>query len=137
LLGSEDSVDVVLMKTEGRALEAEIEVDGQRLTVMDGISAVEREAAPGPVPEAKFDVIVVEPRSWGKTFSENPGREKKLEHRWGWRYLGYGEIIAIDPVRVDLGVLVLELDFRTDDPGRLGEWVAIAIDRIRLSRAGD
>jgi len=128
-------VNVALIKTEGYGLEAEVEVDGHRLRVMDGISTVERAAAPGPVINPKFDVVMVEPGSWERASSANPDREKKLEHQWGWRYLGYGQILAIDPVRTDLGVLVLELDFCADDPRLIGDYVALAIDRIRISRA--
>jgi hypothetical protein len=125
-------VDVVLIATEGRAGEAEIAVDGQHLFVVDGVSTVEQTAEPGPVGGARFEVILVEPGSWEQAVSGNPGREKKLEHQWGWRYLGYGRIIAIDPVRIDLGVLVLGLDLPVDTPERLGEYAVIAIDRIRL-----
>jgi hypothetical protein len=128
-------MNVVLIETHGYALEAEIEVNGVRLTVMDRISTVERAAEPGPVADPSFDVVIREPRSWEQAFSGNPDREKKLERQWGWRYLGYGPILAVDPVRVDLGVLVLALDFSVEGPRRAGEWVAIAIDRIVLSHA--
>jgi len=126
-------VNVELVRTEGYGLEAEIELDGARLQVMDGVSTAEQAAAPGPVSDPKFDVVMVEPGSWEQAAAANPGREKRLEHQWGWRYVGYGQVLATDPVRVDLGILVLELDFPADDPGREGDYVALAIDRIRLS----
>jgi hypothetical protein len=126
------NMDVILIATEGRAGEAEIAVEGQRLFVEDGLSTAARAAEPGPVADARFEVILVEPGSWQQAVSGNPDREKKLEHQWGWRYLGYGEIVAIDPVRIDLGMLLLELDLPVDTPDRVGEYAVIAIDRIRL-----
>jgi hypothetical protein len=122
-----------LIRTEGFGLGAEIELAGVRLHVMDGVSTAEQAAAPGPVADPKFDVVMVEPGSWEQASAANPEREKRLEHQWGWRYIGYGQILATDPVRVDLGILVLELDFSADDPQRKGDYVALAIDRIRLS----
>jgi hypothetical protein len=127
-------VDVVLIRTEGRAGRAEIEVDGHLLTVVDGISAVGAPAAPGPVRDPAFEAFVVEPDSWERAIAANPERLKRLEPLWGWRYRGYGEIVAVDPVRADLGPLVLGLGLRADTPERLGAFVEIAIDRITLSR---
>jgi len=127
-------LDVVLIRTEGRAGEAEIEVDGHALTVVDGISAVAAPAAPGPVADPIFEAVVVEPDSWERAIAANPDRHKRLEPRWGWRYRGYGEIVSLDPLRADLGPLVLELGLRADTPERLGAWVALEIDRITLRR---
>ena len=42
-------MNVELVRTEGYGLEAEIELDGARLQVMDGVSTAEQAAAPGPV----------------------------------------------------------------------------------------
>ena len=127
-------MDVVLIRTEGRAGRAEIEVDGHLLTVVDGISAVGAPAAPGPVRDPAFEAVVVEPDSWERAIAANPERLKRLEPLWGWRYRGYGEIVAVDPVCADLGPLVLGLGLRADKPERLGAYVEIAIDRITLSR---
>jgi hypothetical protein len=126
-------LDVVLIRTEGRAGKAEIEVDGHPLTVVDGISAVAAPAAPGPVSDPVFEAVVVEPESWERAVTANPDRLKRLEPLWGWRYRGYGEIVAVDPVRADLGPLELGLGLRADSPERLGAFVDIAIDRITLS----
>ena len=127
-------MEVVLIETEGRARSAEIEVDGPRLVVEDGVSSSERAAEPGPVGNARFQVILVEPDSWERAVSKNPAREQKLEHLQGWRYRGYGEIVAIDPVRIDLGVLTLQLGLSADTPDRVGQYAAIEIDRIRVFR---
>jgi hypothetical protein len=127
-------LDVVLIRTEGRAGKAEIEVDGHPLTVVDGISAVALPEVPGPVQDPVFEAVVVEPDSWERAIAANPERLKRLEPLWGWRYRGYGEIVAVDPVCADLGLLVLGLGLRADTPDRLGAFVEIAIDRITLSR---
>ena len=127
-------MDVVLIRTEGRAGAAEVTVDGHPLTVVDGISAVDAPAASGPVRDAVFDAVVVEPASWERAIAANPECAKRLEPRFGWRHQGYGEIVALDPVRADLGPLVLELGLEVDTAERLGAFVAIAIDRITLRR---
>lgn len=128
-------MEVVLIGSEGRGGEAVIEVDGRRLTVVDGISAVDSPAAPGPVDAAAFEAVIVEPESWERAIAANPARRRELEPGFGWRYRGYGEIVSVDPVRADLGPLVLELAWSPDTPERLGAFVAVEIDRISLRRA--
>jgi len=128
-------VNVVLLRTEGYGRAAEIEVDGSRLTVVDGISSAEAPAPSGPVENSKFDVVFVAPESWRHAVAANPDDERKLEPQWGWRYLGFGRVVALDPVRLDLGALELELALPPDEDRRIGDTVAIAIDRIRLTRA--
>ena len=127
-------MEVVLIRTEGRAGEARIEVDGQPLTVVDGLSAVGEPELPGAVRAPVFSAIVVPPGSWERAIAANPGRQRRLEPRWGWRYRGFAEIVAVDPVRADLGPLILELDLAVDAPEMVGAFVAIEIDRITLSR---
>jgi hypothetical protein len=126
---------VALLRTEGYGLEAEIDVDGCRLRVMDAISPIEEPAAPGPVRDPIFTAVVVAPDSWTRAVSENPECEKRLEPSWGWRHRGYCEIVSLDPLRADLGVLVLELDLPPDTARKRGDFVALAIDRIRIARA--
>ena len=129
---------VVLKRTEGYGQTADIEVDGQALAVVDRVSRSDRAAAPGPIDDPLFEVVALEFRSWERAFEDNVAREKKLLHQWGWRYLGFGEIVSIEPdeLSVDLGVLTLKLRFEGADPGWLGEYVAISIERIVLSRGG-
>jgi hypothetical protein len=129
---------VVLKHTEGYGQTADIEVDGQPLAVVDRVSSSNRAAEPGPIEDPQFEVVTLEFRSWERAFEDNVASEKRLHHQWGWRYLGFGEIVSIeaDAVSVDLGVLTLKLRFEGADPGWLGEYVAIPIERIALSRGG-
>lgn len=124
---------VVLIETEGRGGIAEIEVDSQRLKVVDQFSPADRPRRPGPVADARFQVVAPEPASWERAFARNPDNETRIEPLFGWRHLGFGRIVAIDPIRLDLGSLMLELDLRATDPGYVGRFATIEIDRIVLS----
>lgn len=126
---------VVLIETEGRGGIAEIEVDAQRLKVVDQFSPADRPRKPGPIANPRFRVIAPEPASWERAFARNPGNETRIEPLFGWRHLGFGRIVAIDPIRLDLGSLMLELDLRATDPGYVGRFATIEIDRIVLSTA--
>lgn len=126
---------VVLLHTEGYGLEAEIEVDGCALRVMDAVSEPEQSAEPGPIEAPVFTAVVVAPDSWTRAVLENPDRAKRLEPLWGWRYRGFAEIVSLEPLRADLGVLVLELNLPPDPERTCGDFVALAIDRIRVARA--
>jgi hypothetical protein len=125
----------VLVETEGYGGNAKVEVDGQRLTVRDALSAVDRPAPPGPIDDARFDVVVVDSRDGSRPLGANPERLTGLQHRWGWRYTGNGRVVALDPLRIDLGVLVLELPRASDGAQGLGDFVSVAIDQISLVRA--
>ena len=127
---------VELVRTEGYGQTAEIEVDGQPLSVVDRVSQSNRPAESGLIEDAAFEVVALEFRSWERAFEDNIASEKKLHHQWGWRYLGFGEIVGVEPdaVRIDLGLLTLSLRFEGADPDWLGEYVAVPIERIVLSR---
>jgi len=128
-------VNVVLLRTEGYGRAAEIDVGGLRLTVVDGISSAEAPAPAGLVENSKFDVVFVVPGSWRRAVDANPDGERKLEPQWGWRYLGFGRVVSLDPVRLDFGVLELELALPPDEDRQVGDSVCLAIDRIRLACA--
>ena len=125
---------VVLERTEGYGLTADVEVDGQALAVVDRVSTADRAVDPGPIADPRFEVVTLEFRSWERAFEDNADGEKKLEHQWGWRYLGFGQIVSIEPqaVAIDLGLLTLELRFEGADPSWLGAYVAIPIERMML-----
>lgn len=127
-------MNVVLIETEGYGGDAVVEVNGQRLTVRDALSTLDRPARPGPVPDARFEAVTADPRVTKRVLGENPERIEALEHRWGWRYLGRGRIVSLAPLRIGLGVLDLELDAQPNEHRALGDYVAIEIDRISVTR---
>jgi hypothetical protein len=129
-------MDVVLVETEGRGLSATIEVDGHPLRVVDAVSAADSAAAPGPIARARFDVVINDSQSSiSPAVASDAPQEKKLEHVRGYRYLGVGQIVSIDPVCADLGLLTLELPLGAPADVSVGDRLEVAIDRIKLSRA--
>jgi len=126
---------VTLIETEGRGGAAEIELDGQRLRVVDAISRSDRPASPGPVPRAKLEVVLI-PHLTGPA-PPGSATPKGLEPEHGWRYRAHGEIVSIRPLRADLGPLHLELDRVDAADWAVGDPVSVAIDRIILGRERD
>jgi hypothetical protein len=125
-------VRVTLIETEGRGGAAEIELDGQRLRVVDAISSSDRAASPGPVADAKLEVVVI-PHLTGPAPPGSAVR-KGLEPDHGWRYRAHAEIVSTRPLRADLGPLHLELDHVDAGAFSVGDPVSVAIDRIILTR---
>jgi hypothetical protein len=125
-------VRVTLIETEGRGGAAEIELDEQRLRVVDGISPADRPASPGPVANPKLEVVV-NPHLTGRAPPASTAR-KGLEADHGWRYRAHGEIVSTRPLRADLGLLRLELDRADAEAWAVGDRVSVAIDRIILTR---
>lgn len=123
---------VTLIETEGRGRAAEIELDEQRLRVVDAISSPDRPASPGPVAGAKLEVVVI-PQLTGPAPPGSSVR-KGLEPDHGWRYRAHGEIVSTRPLRADLGPLHLELDHVDAAAFSVGDPVSVAIDRIILLR---
>ncbi len=124
---------IVLLRTEGRGGEAEIELDGARLRVVDGWSAADAPAAPGPVEDGRIEVVA-NPRQCGPC-REDPAPEKGLTPIAGWRYRGEGEITSLDPLRVDLGPFAVVVALAPGEDWAPGDRLTLAIDRIVLSRA--
>ena len=67
---------------------------------------------------------------WEVIFSGNPDRRKVLEHIEGWRYRAFGEVVSIDPVVVDCGMIQIPDVFHSSDPRVVGEFVAFMITRL-------
>ena len=78
--------------------------------MFDQFCPADRPRIPGAVADPHFHVVTCEPASWERAFARNPGNETRIEPLIGWRHLGFGRIVAIDPIRLDLGILMLELD---------------------------
>ena len=123
-----------LIQTKGRGLEAEVEVEGQRLVVVDALSPVEKALSPGEVGEAALEVIAIEAIT--RRIGEPVGKPLGFERDHGWRYRAIGEIVSTEPLVVDFGALRVELGFAPRDDWRPGERLAIAVDRIRLVGQG-
>jgi hypothetical protein len=83
----------------------------------------------------EFDIelsasLLDEDESWETIFSGNPERRKALEHINGWSYRAFGEIVSIDPVVVDCGMIQIPEVIDSKDPGVIGEFVAFTITRL-------
>jgi hypothetical protein len=127
--------DVYLISTMGYALEAEISFRGIRLCVMDDFSDIDDPAHPGPLDDVSLTADEINALEWEEAFQGNPNREKKLVQVMGFHYRGLGQIVSINPTVVDLGVAFFELGPRTNDERCIGEFVAVNIDRLGLTRS--
>lgn len=62
--------------------------------------------------------------------SKNKFNERKLVHKSGFMYEGFGEIVSIKPLIIDFGSLVAESDKNFNDVGLVGAFVYTEILRI-------
>ena len=126
---------IELLKTEGEYLLAEVRVNGEVLGVMDEFSPITAEQWQHGT--FGFGALVAEDdgdASWWKaTFEGNPERWKRLVRIGDWSYDGYGRVVAIHPVRVDFGLLTLDVGDWTNDTRCIGEYVFVRIDRLDLT----
>ncbi len=125
---------VEFLRTEGEYLLTEVRVDGQALGVMAEFSPL----PPGEWERSHFEFSALtaddddDADGWEKTFGGNPERVKRLVRTGHWSYDGYGQIVSIQPVVVDFGVLSLELGDWTHDARCIGEYVFVPIARLNL-----
>ena len=126
-----ENMKTKLLSTEGTNLEALIEIEGAEYCVMDELTLdIETMPKDGESFEFEFSNILDEEESWDSIFQGNPEKKKCLEQIKGWKYRAYGEIISINPVKVDCGVFVEEDVVHTHDPKIVGEFVAFTIRRL-------
>ena len=120
-----------MISTEGPWLEAVIEVDGHRFTIMDEFS-LDAETCPkaGEQIELEFSTLLLEDEPWKAIFAANPSRRVGLDHLGGWRYRAFGRVISIEPVVVDCGLLRIEDVVHTHDSRVIGEYVAFTVSRL-------
>ncbi|GLR13732.1 hypothetical protein GCM10007907_25220 [Chitinimonas prasina] len=119
------------ISSDGPYLEALIEVDGQVLCVMDDFSPETGDLPPVGTPVALcFDSYVSDDEDWDDVFTGNPDQRQGLVRLDGWRYRAYGRIVAIQPVLVDCGLLVVDEVIHTHDPQVIGAYVAFTIQRL-------
>ena len=87
-----------------------------------------------PKPHEDFEVELCaftdEQLSWEAMFAGNPNRTKGIEPLEGWTYRAFGEIVSIQPVIVDCGILSVPDVLRTNDPRVVGEFIAFTITRL-------
>ena len=120
-----------ILSTEGPYLEAQLEVAGQRLVVMDEFSVDTRIAAvPGADVEFEFTFMLDEQEDWESIFSGNPERKMGLDSVGSWKYRAFGRILNVDPVIVDCGLFKVEGVIATHDEQVVGSYIAFTISRL-------
>ena len=125
---NQPAVTATFIATDGEYLEAVIEVDGQRLHVMDEFGGPQMAA--GTQFQAELRPMPGEADDWDAIFDANPGREKRLQRLDGWRYLALGVVVSVDPVVCDCGLLRVEDAFRTRDERCVGAYVGVTLARL-------
>jgi len=117
------------LSTEGEYLEAQIEVSGKILHVMDCFNGDIYKCGD----EINIDIqpgLFFEDEEWESMFTGNPNNEKKIEHQSGWSYRAYGIVKSINPVIVDCGIFSIEGPLETNDERLVGDSVAFTITRM-------
>lgn len=121
-------VAATFLGSDGEYLEAVIEVDGQRLHVMDEFGGAQMAA--GAHVRLELSPMPSEMNDWDAIFRANPGQEKRLLRLDGWRYLALGVVTQVDPVICDCGLLRLENPFTTHDARCVGAYVGVTLARL-------
>ena len=83
----------------------------------------------------EFDVelsasLLDDDEAWEAMFAGNTDKRKALERVEGWSYRAYGEVVSIDPVMVDCGVIQIPDVFHSSDSRVIGEFIAFRITRL-------
>ena len=120
------------ISSEGEFLEATIEVAGQRLRVMDEFDGAT--LAPGQTLELELQPFISVQGEWEEIFSSNPDREKRLVSLQGWSYLALGQVVGVNPVVCDCGLITVVEPFFTTDQRCVGEYVGFKIGRLDAGR---
>ncbi|MCX7291235.1 hypothetical protein [Janthinobacterium sp.] len=121
-------VTATFIATEGDYLEAVIDVDGQRLHVMDEFGGAQ--LAAGTQVRLALWPQASELDDWDAMFKANPGREKGVLRLDGWRYLALGIVVQVDPVVCDCGWLQVADPFHTRDERCVGAYVGVTLTRL-------
>jgi hypothetical protein len=121
-------VKATFIETRGDFLQAIIEVAGQQLVVMDDFEG--SKVARGATIEVELRALVIDPGEWNAVFAANPDGIKGLRHLNGWSYLALGQIMSVNPVVCDCGLLTIEDAIRTRDVRCIGAHVGIHVDRL-------
>ena len=124
-------------RTAGLAREADVWLGGTLLTVCDGVSTAARKTRPGPIEQVAFRIHRDEGMDWADAVAANPSHRMILESENSWRYIGFGRIEQVMPVRIDFGILTLEDPTWSTDENLVGTYVAVSIDRLELIPEAD
>ena len=118
-LSEEESDGTVVFSKEGKQYQAfSIYCDYQAGEIMD----------------VEFDFIEDNDDStWEKCFDKNKLKTKELISTGKWSYDGYGQIISINPIVADFGVICLELGHWSHDERIVGEYVFLKILRLDIA----
>ncbi|MDN2701153.1 MULTISPECIES: hypothetical protein [unclassified Janthinobacterium] len=121
-------VAATFIASDGEYLEAVIEVEGQRLHVMDEFGG--GQLAAGTQVRLELWPMTSEQDDWDAIFGANPGCVKGVRRLDGWRYLALGVVTQVDPVICDCGLLQLENPFTTHDARCVGAYVGVTLARL-------
>ena len=121
--------DATFISSEGDYLEAQIQVGGQRLIVMDCFGGEDFKT--GEQIEIELSVGLAADECWDAIFSANPDAQQCLVPQIGWCYRAFGIVEAIDPeVSVHVGIATLIAPIETNDPQVIGQPIAWTIQRL-------
>ena len=123
-----NKVEAIFVSTEGEYLEAVVEVSGERLHVMDEFCG--SSMSPGQRIEIELEAFSVDSGEWDDIFRANPAKKKALVRLEGWRYLALGQIVAVNPVVCDCGLIQVAGPIFTHDPRCIGEYVGFKLHRM-------
>ncbi len=118
--------------TEGLGRKAEVWVNGELLTVCDGISPRDRRLRPGPLEAVKLTYLREEGTDFRDLLGGNKGDRRRLDPVRGWSYAGYGKILSVLPVLIDFGLLCMDDPEWTTDESLVGRFVRVPIDRLEI-----
>lgn len=119
--------------TDGLGRKAEIWVDGNLLTVCDGVSTSSRRQIPGPLENIKISYPSMDGFSWYEAAEENPSQKMYVKQVSGWSYDGYGKILSVMPAVIDFGMFRLEDPNWCTDEQLVGRYVHVPIQRLEIS----
>lgn len=125
-------MDVRMEYTEGRGRAAEVWVNGALLTVCDNISPPESRCLPGLLEGVMFGYTNDEAFTWEEAAAGNRSRKVSLDPIKGWRYVGYGQVVQIMPVKIHFGSLIMEDGTWSSDENLVGQFVCVPINRLEL-----
>lgn len=123
-----NQVEARFVSTDGEYLEAIVEVAGEQLHVMDSFGG--SSMVPGQRIEIELEACVWDPGEWDEVFRSNPERKKALVWLEGWHYRALGQIVAVNPVVCDCGLIQVDGPISTHDPRCVGEFVGFKIQRL-------